>query len=121
VGPGFYDFDFRISRNIPIHEKIYAQFSADAFNLLNHTLITSVVGTYSQYLNVGATSVGTVTDTCVATAVPTGSTLQGCIAPNANLSTGTVSQQLNAFKAPSGTNNGLYSARQMQFSAKLFF
>jgi hypothetical protein len=121
VGPGFNDFDFRISRNIPIHEKIYAQFSADAFNLLNHTIITSVVGTYSQYLNVGATSVGTVTDTCVATAVPVGSTLQGCIAPNANLSTGSVSQQLNAFRAPSGSNNGLYSARQMQFSAKLFF
>ena len=99
VGPGFNDFDFRLSRNIPIHEKIYMQFSADAFNLLNHQIITSVVGTHSQYLNVGSTSVGTVTDTCVATSVPTGSTLQGCIAPNSNLSTGTVSQQLNAFKA----------------------
>ena len=121
IGPGFNDFDFRLSRNFPIHEKIYAQFSADAFNLLNHTIITSVVGTQSQYLNVGATSVGTVTDTCLATGVPTGSTLQGCIAPNANLGTGTVSQRLNAFGAASGTNNGLYSARQMQFSAKVFF
>ena len=121
TGPGFNDFDFRISRNVPIHEKIYAQFSADAFNLLNHTIITSVQGAYSQYLNVGATSAGTVTDTCLATAVPTGSTLQGCIAPNPSLPTGTISQQLNAFKAPSGTNNLLYTARQMQFSAKLFF
>jgi hypothetical protein len=121
IGPGFNDFDFRVSRNIPIHDKIYAQFSANAYNLLNHTIITSVVGTHSQYLNVGATSVGTVTDTCIATAVPVGSTLQGCIAPNANLSTGTISQQQNAFRAPSGTNNGLYSARQMEFSAKLFF
>ena len=38
--PGYNDFDFRISRNIPIHESIYMQFSADAFNLLNHQIIT---------------------------------------------------------------------------------
>ena len=61
------------------------------------------------------------TDTCVATAVPAGSTLQGCIAPNPNLSTGSTSQQLNSFGATSGTNNGLYTARQMQFAAKVFF
>ena len=121
IGPGFNNLDFRLSRNIPIHEKIYAQFSADAFNLLNHTIITSVVGSQSQYLNVGATSAGTVTATCLATGVPAGSTLQGCIAPNPNLGSGTVSQRLNAFGATSGTNNGLYSARQMQFSAKMFF
>jgi hypothetical protein len=121
IGPGFNNFDFRVSRNIPIYEKIYVQFSADAFNLLNHTIVTGVVGTQSQYLNVGATSVGTVTDTCVATAVPTGSTLQGCIGPNPNLRTGSISQQLNAFDATNGTNNGLYTARQVQFNAKLFF
>jgi hypothetical protein len=121
IGPGFNDFDFRVARDIPIHDKIYMQVTADAFNLLNHTVITGVVGTQSQYLNVGATSVGTVTDTCLATAVPSGSTLQGCIAPNANLKTGTISQQLNAFGATSGTNNGLYSARQMEFHVKLFF
>ena len=121
VGPGFNNLDFRLARNIPIHEKIYAQFSADAFNLLNHTIITSVVGTQSQYLNVGASSAGTVTATCLAGGAPAGSTLQGCIAPNPNLGTGTVSQRLNAFGAVSGTNNGLYTARQMQFSAKVFF
>jgi hypothetical protein len=118
IGPGFNDFDFRLSRNIPIHEKIVLQLSADAFNLLNHTIVTGVVGNYSQYLNVGSSSG---TDTCVNTGAPAGSTLQGCIAPNPNLSTGTVSQQLNAFGATSGTNNGLYSARQMQFNAKLNF
>jgi hypothetical protein len=121
-GPGFYDFDFRIARNFPIHEKIYLQFSADAFNLLNHTIETGAVGTYSQYLSgVGTSSSGTVTVTCQNVAAPAGSVLQGCIAPNPNLTTGSVSQALNAFKAPSSTNNGLYSARQMQFSAKLFF
>jgi hypothetical protein len=120
-GPGFNDFDFRVSRNIPLYDKMYLQLSADAFNLLNHRIITGVVGNYSQYVAAGATASGTVTVNCAATAVPTGSTLQGCIDPNPNLASGTVSQTQNAFDAPSGTNNGLYSARQMQFSAKLVF
>jgi hypothetical protein len=110
-GPGFNDFDFRAARNIPIHEGIYMQLSADAFNLLNHTIITSVNGTQSLYLNTGATS-GTLK--CNTSTVPTGSTLQGCIAPYNG--TG-----LSAFGVSSGTNNGLYGPRQMQFSAKLFF
>lgn len=109
--PGYNDFDFRLSRNIPIHESVYMQFSADAFNLLNHTIITSVNGTYSQFLGVGSSS-GNLK--CNASGAPAGSALQGCIAPF-NL-TG-----LSAFGATSGTNNGLYGPRQMQFSAKLFF
>jgi Carboxypeptidase regulatory-like domain/TonB dependent receptor len=109
--PGYSDFDFRISRNIPIHESLYMQISADAFNLLNHTIVTSVVGTQSLYLNAGARS-GTLK--CNASTVPSGSTLQGCIAPYNG--TG-----LGAFDVTSGTNNGLYGARQMQFAAKLFF
>ncbi|WP_260736672.1 TonB-dependent receptor [Tunturiibacter lichenicola] len=109
--PGYNDFDFRVAHNIPIHEKIYMQFSADAFNLLNHTIITGVNGTYSQYLAAGATS-GSLK--CSATSAPAGSTLEGCIAPYSG--TG-----LAAFGATSGTNNSLYGARQMQFAAKLFF
>ena len=95
--PGFNDFDFRVAHNIPIHEKIYMQFSADAFNLLNHTIITGVNGTYSQYLASGATS-GSLK--CPATAAPAGSSFQGCIAPYSG--TG-----LAAFGATSGTNNSL--------------
>jgi hypothetical protein len=113
IGPGFNDFDARLSRNIPIHEKIYLQFSADAFNLLNHKIVTSVVGGYSTYLSgVGSTSGATAK--CIATAVPAGSVQQGCIVPST--ATG-----LSAFGVPSATSNGLYTARQMQFSAKLFF
>lgn len=124
IGPGLNDFDARLSRDFPIHEKIKLQFSADAFNVLNHTIISGVVGSYSSYLatsGTSSTSSGTVTVACQITAVPTGSTLQGCIAPNPNLGTGTVAQQLNAFKAPNSTNSGLFTARQVQFSAKLFF
>ncbi len=47
-GPGFNNFDLRVARNIPIHEKIYMQVTADAFNVLNHTIVTSVNGTYSH-------------------------------------------------------------------------
>jgi hypothetical protein len=111
VGPGFNDFDFRVARNFPIWEKVYLQFSADAFNLLNHKIVTGVNGSYSTFLTPNSTSA---TEKCQVIAAPAGSTQQGCIVPY----TGT---GLSAFDAPSGTNNGLYSARQMQFNAKLFF
>jgi hypothetical protein len=115
--PGYNNLDFRIARNIPIHEKIYLQFAADAFNLLNHTIITSVQGTYSQYATSSSSptsACSTAAGTATAGSVPSGSTLQGCISPY----TGT---GLSAFRATSGTNNSLYGARQMQLSAKLFF
>ncbi len=115
--PGYNNLDFRLSRNIPIHDRIYMQFSADAFNLLNHTIITAVNGTYSQY----AASSASATAACSSApgsatggTVPAGSALQGCISPYSG--TG-----LAAFGATSGTNNGLYGARQMQFAAKFFF
>jgi hypothetical protein len=115
--PGFNDFDLRLSRDVPIYEKVYLQFSADAFNLLNHTIITGVNSTYSQYASSSTSptsACSTATGTATAGTVPAGSALQGCISPYSG--TG-----LSAFGATSGTNNGLYTARQMQFSAKLFF
>ncbi len=113
--PGYNDFDFRIARNIPIHESIYMQISADAFNLLNHQIITGVNGTYSQYLASGTTSgSGSTQLKCNATTPAPGATFQGCISPYSG--TG-----LAAFGVTSGTNNSLYGARQMQFAAKLFF
>jgi hypothetical protein len=116
-GPGFNDFDFRVARNIPIHEAMYLQLSADAFNLLNHTIITGVQSTYSQYAAASTTTTAacsSATGTATGSTVPTGSALQGCISPY----TGT---GLSAFGVTSGTNNSLYGARQMQFAAKFFF
>ncbi|MGA9668571.1 MAG: carboxypeptidase regulatory-like domain-containing protein [Terracidiphilus sp.] len=107
-GPGFNDLDFRVSRNIPIHDKMYVQFVGEAFNVVNHTIITSVNGTYSTFTAASTAS-------CAATtAAPTGSTLQGCIAPNA-------AAGISAFGVMSGTNNLLYGPRQLQVSAKFFF
>jgi hypothetical protein len=111
IGPGFNDFDFRLARNIPIYEKTYLQFSADAFNLLNHKIVTSVNSTYSTFLTPGSSSAS---EKCQTITAPTGSTQQGCIVPY----TGT---GLSAFGAASATNSGLYTARQLQVSAKFFF
>ncbi len=115
-GPGFNNVDLRVARNVPIHESIYLQFAADAFNLLNHTIITGVNGTYSQYAGATATAgpCSTAPGSATGGSAPAGSVLQGCISPYSG--TG-----LQAFGVASGTNNGLYGPRQMQFSAKLFF
>jgi len=110
IGPGYSDFDFRITRNIPIHEKISMQVVGEAFNLLNHTIITSVNTTHSLYTTASATSAA-----CPAGQTTSdGTVVQGCISPNP--ATG-VSQ----FGAMSGSNNALYGPRQLQITAKLFF
>ena len=118
VMPGFNNFDLRVSRSIPIHDKISMQFVADAFNVLNHAIITSVNSTYSTFTSYSASPTTTAASNCKATATsspaPTGSTFQGCIAPYAG--TG-----LSAFDTMSGTNNTLYGPRQLQVSAKLYF
>ena len=41
IGPGFNNFDFRISRDVPIHESIKLQFTGEAFNLLNTTNVSA--------------------------------------------------------------------------------
>jgi hypothetical protein len=109
--PGFNDFDMRITRDIPIHENISMEVVGEAFNLLNHTIITSVNASYySVYSSSSATST-----TCPSTgSAPAGSALQGCFTPY----TGT---GLSAFGATNGTNDLLYGPRQLQISAKFFF
>jgi hypothetical protein len=113
--PGFNNVDFRITRNIPIHDNISMQIVGEAFNLVNHSIITGVVGTYSQYANSVAPSGTTPNPVCNNTAsAPSGSLVQGCISPF----TGT---GLNAFRATSGSNNALVGPRQLQNSAKFSF
>jgi Carboxypeptidase regulatory-like domain len=110
IGPGFNNFDFRISRDIPIHESIKLQFTGEAFNLLNRKIITGVVSTYSAYNAATPTST-----TCNSnSAAPAGSPLQGCIGPF----TGTGAA---AFGVANVTSNTLTGPRQLQVSAKLFF
>ena len=108
--PGFNNVDFRISRSIPIHDKISLQVFGEAFNLINHTIVTGVNSTYATYTSSSSTST-----TCPsAGSAPAGSALQGCFTPYPG--TG-----LSAFGATSSTSSLLYGARQLQVSAKLFF
>lgn len=116
--PGFNDFDMRVSRKIPIwHERFYMQVAAEAFNLLNHEIITGVNGTYTTFLTPGksATVTGGPTYTCQTATPPTGSREIGCFVPSTN-------SGLSAFGVASSTSSStLYGSRQVQVSAKLFF
>jgi hypothetical protein len=118
IGPGFNDLDLGIARDIPIHEAIRLQLRADAFNALNHTIITGVNGTYSQYNGAAAPTTQTPKPACDVTAQTPGTAaapLQGCIAPF----TGTGLQAFGGASSTSSSN--LYGARQLQFSAKFVF
>jgi hypothetical protein len=115
--PGFNDFDVRVTRNVPIHEKISMQFNAEAFNLLNHQIVTGVNSTYTTFLAPGASATvnSTVKYTCNTVTPPAGSRETGCFVPY----TGT---GLSAFGATSSTSSSnLYGSRQLQVSAKLYF
>lgn len=115
--PGYNNLDFRVSRDVPIHDNIKLQFVGEAFNLLNHRIITGVNGTYSQYSQVAAPTTQAPNPACNVNTQTPGSAaapLQGCIAPFS----GTGS---SAFGAPSSTSNSLYGPRQLQVAAKFFF
>jgi hypothetical protein len=95
------------------------QVNAEAFNLLNHTIITGVNATYTTFLAPGASvTVNSATGqkyTCAAITPPAGSRDTGCFVPYQG--TG-----LSAFGATQSTNSSvLYGSRQVQVSAKLFF
>ncbi|HEX3373522.1 MAG TPA: carboxypeptidase regulatory-like domain-containing protein, partial [Edaphobacter sp.] len=82
--PGYNNLDFRISRDVPIHENIKLQFIGEAFNLLNRRIITGVVGTYSVYNAAAAPTTSSPNPACNAntqTPGPSTAPLQGCIAP----------------------------------------
>jgi hypothetical protein len=115
--PGFNDLDMRVSRDVPIHESIRLQFSAEAFNLLNRRIITGVNSTYSLYNAAVAPTTSAPNPTCnvnTQTAGPASAPLQGCIGPNTAVGG-------SAFGAPSTTSNTLYGPRQLQISGRLFF
>ena len=101
IGHPLYNEDLRITRDFAIKEKYHFQILGEAFNLFNHTNISSVNGTAFNFTPVGSGA---------CTTALAGST-NGCLVPNA------------AFLAPtsSSSTNGLYGARQLQVSAKITF
>jgi hypothetical protein len=100
IAPGLTNVDFRIMREFQVYERARLQFIGEAFNIFNHTNIASVNTTAFNYVAPGGAG-------CPIAV----SGANGCIAPN------------SAFLAPtaSTSTNGLYGARQLQFSAKLVF
>jgi len=109
-GPGVRNIDFRLTREVPIHNGLHMEFIGEAFNLMNHTIISSVNSTYSTYTAPTAS-----TGSCPVVTVPSGSYFGGCITPYS------ASSASSAFGTTSGTNSTLYGPRQIQVSAKLVF
>jgi hypothetical protein len=91
--------DFRISRDIPIHERFKLQLNGEAFNLFNHTNFTSVLTNAVNYTAHSATSA-----TC-----NNAQHTNDCLVARTD------------FLLPSAAGNNLYGARQLQVSAKLIF
>lgn len=56
-GAGFQDVDLSLDRDIPIKERLHAQFRFEMFNILNHTNLAGTSGT------IGSSSFGQVSDT----------------------------------------------------------
>jgi hypothetical protein len=108
-GPGVRNIDFRITREIPIHDKISMEIIGEAFNVLNQEIVSGENTTYSAYNAPGKSGCPT------AATVPTGSNFYGCITPFA------ASSVSGNFGVKTSTNSLLYAARQMQLSAKFFF
>jgi hypothetical protein len=111
-GPGIRNIDFRITREIPVHNKMNMQFIGEAFNLLNHEIYSSVNSTFATYT--AMTTVAKPTS-CAVTTAPVGSTFIGCITPYS------ASSPSGAFGVRTGTNSVLYGPRQIQVSAKFNF
>jgi hypothetical protein len=100
-GHPLYNIDLRIMRQFTLFERLRLQLLGEAFNLFNHTNISTVNTTAFNYVNAGS---GACTATIAAGA-------NGCLVPSPT------------FMAPtaSSSTNGLYGARQLQLSAKITF
>ena len=107
-GPDFNNLDVRVSRTFPIHDRLSMQFFAEAFNVLNHPNVLSVNTTGYFFLTPGTTKYGV---SCPAAS----GTFNGCIVPAVAPYTST------PLGTPTSTSGVLYTERQLQFSAKLFF
>jgi len=95
TGPPYRDVDFRLARQFPIGERVKLALLGEAFNLFNHTNVSSVNTTAFNYTAAGS-------------GVCSGHT-NACYVPNA------------AFMAPTATSNLLGGPRQLQVSGRLTF
>jgi hypothetical protein len=97
--PSFTNIDFRFGRQFIFSEKYRLNFSIDAFNLFNSTIVTGQNTTAFTYSAPSATSA-----TC-----PSASHTNGCMVPS------------STFGTTSTTSGALYGARQLEFNARFEF
>lgn len=95
TGPGYGNMDLRLGRQFAITEKLRLSLIGEAFNLLNHTNISSVQTTAFTYSAAGSGACAGHTN--------------ACMVPNP------------AFLAPTSTSNLIWGPRQLQISARIIF
>lgn len=104
--PSTYVVDLRFSKQVPITERYKFEFSADAFNLLNHVNVTGVSST-SAY-TISSPSSGTAGVTTNPTLIPYSSAVS--------------TSGASLFNVPSSANsNFAYSTRQIQLGLRFTF
>ena len=100
--PNFTNVDFRLGRGFAIREKYRFDFSVDAFNLFNNTIVSAVNTTAYVY---AAPKAGA--GNCSSDTAPIH--VNGCLIPS------------SSFGTPSTTSGNLYGPRQLQINAKFQF
>jgi hypothetical protein len=93
--PNFYNVDFRLSRTFAVTERLHLTLLGEAFNLFNHTNVSSVNTTAFTELAAGSGACAGHTN--------------ACFTPN------------SAFLAPTATSNLLWGSRQLQISGRITF
>jgi len=97
TAPGFHDVDFRVGRQFAITERLKLSLTGEAFNLFNHTNVSSVSNTAFSYVAAGSGACAGHTNACF---VPYTST---------------------PFLSPTATSNLIWGPRQLQISGRLTF
>ncbi len=93
--PGYHNVDFRLGRQFAVGERVRLSLIGEAFNLFNHTNVSSVNNTAFFYAAPGS-------GLCAGHS-------NACFYPNA------------AFLSPTSTSNLLWGPRQLQISGRLTF
>ena len=93
--PNFTNIDFRLGRGVTFRERYRLDFTADAFNLFNSTIVTAVNTTAYTYTGPGVGACAGHTN--------------GCLLPS------------STFGSRSTTSGALYGARQLQMGVRFEF
>jgi hypothetical protein len=102
TAPGFHNVDFRVGRQFPLGERVKLSLIGEAFNLFNHTNVSSVWGYSSSYPAFSYLAAGS--GACAGHA-------NACFVPYTS----------TPFLSPLTTSNLLWGPRQLQISGRLTF